>query len=174
MKQLTNFEHTAGATFSDCMAYRYALWREIPGTYVGQPTIAFIGLNPSTATHEETDPTVTRCRNRAKALGYHTFYMLNLFPIRSTDPRGMLKHDMPGGDQIEHEEFITPILQLAKTIICCWGNHGSHMDQDEWMKQLLEREAKSKTFALAVSKGGHPKHPLYLPMNLEPFPWPKR
>ena len=54
------------AIYSDCTAYRYALTR------IWQPSagkVAFVMLNPSTATEVQNDPTVERCERRARALG---------------------------------------------------------------------------------------------------------
>jgi hypothetical protein len=50
----------SGAEFSDCMQWRYKLWRNWKTD--GKSRIAvFCGLNPSTADSVNNDPTVTRC-----------------------------------------------------------------------------------------------------------------
>lgn len=69
--------------FSPCGRYRYTLWREWIG---GEGFVQFIGLNPSTATDTEDDPTIRRCINYAKSWGYGGMCMTNLFAYRATLP----------------------------------------------------------------------------------------
>ncbi len=45
----------SGALFSDDRVYRYALWRTWSPS---QPSVMFIGLNPSTADESQDDPTI--------------------------------------------------------------------------------------------------------------------
>jgi hypothetical protein len=64
------------AIYSDCENYRYALtriWDEAAGK------VAFVMLNPSTATEVQNDPTVERCERRARALGFGAFRVCNIF-----------------------------------------------------------------------------------------------
>jgi hypothetical protein len=71
--------------FSDCEKYRY-VWAD--GWGKGNP-LMFIGLNPSTADENQTDPTVKKCRDWAKEWGYSGIIMCNAFALRSTDPRAL-------------------------------------------------------------------------------------
>lgn len=72
----------SSARFSDCRRYRYTLTRR----FADGPTVAFIGLNPSTADEHADDPTIRRCLGFAKRWGYGELVMLNLYALRSTDP----------------------------------------------------------------------------------------
>ena len=74
------------AVYSDCEAYRYSLTRIWEGA--GQ-RVGFVMLNPSTATETQNDPTVERCERRARALGFGSFTVVNIFAWRDTDPRAM-------------------------------------------------------------------------------------
>ncbi len=58
----------------------------VPGTQQNL-RFFFIGLNPSIADETIDDPTITRCINYAKAWGYGTLLMTNLFAFRSTYPK---------------------------------------------------------------------------------------
>ena len=78
-----------GAILSDCEQYRYRLWREWDRR---QPALGFIMLNPSTANHQVSDPTITRRLQRALAGRYGRLEVVNLFPLRSTDPDGLPSH----------------------------------------------------------------------------------
>lgn len=76
--------------FSPCRTWRYTLervWAPPEGYRGAREVAAFIGLNPSTADEVKNDPTVTRCINYARRWGFHGMFMLNIFALRSTDPR---------------------------------------------------------------------------------------
>ena len=73
--------------FSQDREFRYTLWRQW-GRVV--KTVAFIGLNPSTADEQVDDPTVRRCIRFAKDWGYDAMWMMNIFAFRATDPKVML------------------------------------------------------------------------------------
>jgi hypothetical protein len=131
--------------------------------------LCYIMLNPSTADAEKDDPTITRCIERAKRLGYGGFIVVNLFAYRSTDPTQLWNwHDPigPGND--------ATIIQTASNpatlgVICGWGNHGAMMQRGATVLKLL-RDAGVTPYALRISKTGQPCHPPYLPYSLIPEP----
>ena len=66
------------AHYSPCELYRYDLtriWNE------AAPKLLFIMLNPSTATELKNDPTIERCEQRSKALGYGGFRPATCLPF---------------------------------------------------------------------------------------------
>ncbi|BCJ04510.1 hypothetical protein PRtIB026_A04580 [Pseudomonas sp. RtIB026] len=152
-----------GAIFSECRNYRYLLTR----TWDAKgKRIAFIGLNPSTADESSDDPTIRRCISFAKAWGGGSLLMINLFSLRSTDPKQLyLAIDPIGPDNNKH---IKAIIDSSDIIIAAWGNHGTLLAR---AKDVLEM-ASGKLQALAVTKSGMPGHPLYLPKNSIPKPYP--
>src|SRR3954454_21911255 len=82
------------AVFSKCNRYRYRLdriWDE------ARPPLAFGMLNPSTADHERNDATIERCERRARALGFGSLIVWNLFAFRSTKPSTLKAQDDPIG-----------------------------------------------------------------------------
>ncbi|MDA8965892.1 DUF1643 domain-containing protein, partial [Pseudomonadales bacterium] len=83
------------ADFSPCRTYRYALWRTWDKT---EPYVLFLGLNPSTADETENDPTITRCIDFAKQLGFGGLCMANLFAFRATQPKDLKQAKDPVGD----------------------------------------------------------------------------
>ena len=56
---------------------------------LGERPLVCIGLNPSTAIPDRLDPTLTRVRAVAGLNEYDSFLMLNVYPLRSTDPEGL-------------------------------------------------------------------------------------
>jgi hypothetical protein len=152
--------------FSACRSYRYVLWREWDSS---NPRYAmFIGLNPSTADEIEDDPTIRRCRNYAKYWGYAAFCMTNLFAFCSTNPSALKSHPLPVGD--DNDKWLTQLSAQADVIVAAWGVHGIHRQRDQFVKNLLV----GKLSCLAISKHGHPRHPLYLKRALVPVLWEDR
>jgi hypothetical protein len=93
---MTTVISPAGADFSECRRYRYALWRH--WDWKGpENCVMFVGLNPSTADETKNDKTISNCVGFAKKWGYGGIYMLNLFAFRATDPKDMIVQEDPGG-----------------------------------------------------------------------------
>lgn len=155
----------SGAIFSPCMQYRYSLWRTLTeSTNIG--SFAVLALNPSTADHEQSDPTVTRCINRARDLGYGKFYMLNIFAFRATDPKDMKAAIEPVG--IENDETIRQVVSECSMVVCAWGAHGKYRDRASKVLELLK---DVDLYCLKLTKSGQPQHPLYLSNKLKPTLW---
>jgi hypothetical protein len=157
---------TAGAVFSDCERYRYRLWRVwLPH----KPKVCFVMLNPSTATHEILDPTVTRCQKRAQALGYGGMEVVNIFALRSTDPRGLYDDPEPIGK--ENKSAIYDAVNESQIAICGWGMHGSLHRRGLRVRGFLHTHFPGKSHYLKLNSDGSPAHPLYLPYSLQPVLW---
>lgn len=168
MSELVERQHEAHgvvstAAYSPCEQYRYVLTRtwEQPGNMV-----AFIGLNPSTATEVQDDKTVRRCIGFAKSWGYGSMAMLNIFAYRATDPLVMKKVDDPVGEH--NDAFIEKYIGIAELVVACYGSHCMHRGRFRQVKQLLDGK---RVHHLGLTKDGHPKHPLYLRANLLPQEW---
>ena len=52
----------------------------------GDNVLTVVGVNPSTATREKSDPTATRVENVARNNGFDGFAIVNLYPRRATNP----------------------------------------------------------------------------------------
>jgi len=158
---------SSGAVFSKCGKYRYQLWRMWKGGENGPHKIcAFIGLNPSTATEAEDDPTVRRCINYAKSWGFDGMFMLNAYAYRATDPKEMKKQQDPIGDT--NDEAILVGSVIADAVVCCWGANCQPSRQEDILMAL--DAAGVVPSCLAMTKKGYPKHPLYLKADLKPIP----
>lgn len=163
-------EHLKGdaastAVYSDCENYRYSLTR------IWAPEgkrVLFVMLNPSTATEVQNDPTVERCERRARALGFGSFRVCNIFAWRATDPKDMRAQDDPNGPA--NDAAIVDGCAWADTVICAWGTHGAHRARGPEVETLI-RNACACPMHLGLSKAGHPKHPLYIAYAQNPEPW---
>ena len=69
----------------DCSDIRFALLKE------GKRILYVFGVNPSTATDTYSDRTMTKVINYIKDK-YDGFVMMNLYPLRSTDPSALPKN----------------------------------------------------------------------------------
>lgn len=162
--------HTKGdaastAVYSTCESYRYSLTRV---WQPDAPRVLFVMLNPSTATEIANDPTIERCEQRARRLGFGGFRAANIFALRATDPRDMKSHAAPEGPQ--NAQALEQGAAWADTIIAAWGVHGAHQDQGTRVAARL-RAAGFALHHLGLTKHGHPRHPLYLPYSAQPRPW---
>ena len=154
------------ATYSADERYRYDLTRtwDEAGTRV-----AFVMLNPSTATEIANDPTVERCERRARTLGYGAFRVTNIFAFRATDPRDMRAAADPVGGPA-NDAAIRDAALWAELTVCAWGTHGAHLARGPQVERLLRATGRPLA-TLGLSKGGHPKHPLYIGYAVRPEPW---
>ena len=140
-----------GAVFDDSQAYRYALWR------CWNPeaaTVVFIMLNPSTADAASDDPTIRRCCGFAKAWGYGSVEIVNLFAFRATLPRDLRRSAQPVGN--ENDRYILEAVEAAAKIVVAWGN---------WLgrdRSLLSLLATTPLHCLGINQSGQPRHPLYV------------
>jgi hypothetical protein len=154
---MTNLFENNGAEFSPCRKYRYALWRIWDES---KPLVMFIGLNPSTANEVKTDPTITRVRAFAERWGCGGFYMMNLFALVSPYPKDLARSDDPVGD---NDGWLERIAPKCARIIFAWGNfHETKMREDKIIAMFPHAEA------LIINQNGSPRHPLYVPGDVEP------
>lgn len=162
--------HTKGdansiAIYSDCERYRYALTRIWK---FEASRLVFVMLNPSTATEVQNDPTVERCERRARTLGFGSLQVTNIFAWRDTDPKKMRTAKDPIGPN--NDKTIMEACSWGDQIIAAWGTHGAHLNRGVQVKQIL-RSSDKPVFHLGISKGGHPKHPLYIAYSQKPEKW---
>jgi hypothetical protein len=150
------------AVFSPDRMYRYVLsrrWAE------GPRALIVIGLNPSTADEREDDPTIRRCIGFAKREGCSGLIMLNLFALRATDPMVMRAHPEPVGEL--NDQWIRDLAtREAHVVVAAWGVHGEHRGRGAEVAAKIPN-----LLCFGRTKGGHPRHPLYLRADtaLEPF-----
>jgi hypothetical protein len=140
------------ASFSPCGTYRYELVRR----WGSGPLLRIVMLNPSTATHFRTDPTVTRCCLRARRWGYPGVLIDNLFALCATDPAQLRTNPEPIGRANDHL-LRHPSEPVALTVVA-WGAHGTYRNRAADVLPLLA----GPLHCLGTTRGGQPRHPLYL------------
>lgn len=130
--------------------------------------MAAVLLNPSTADETTNDPTIERVWRRAQRLGFARLDVVNLFGLRSTDPRRLRDHADPVGP--DNDAAILAACRDAALVLCGWGEHGTHRNRAEDVCRLLHR-AGVRLHALGVNAGGAPTHPLYVSYRTPPRPY---
>lgn len=146
------------AKISDCGKYRYTLHRTIYPDAMYEKRCLFIMLNPSTADDKADDPTIRRCMGFAKRHGCTEMTVVNLFALRSTDPKELLKAEDAIGP--ENDLYINEQIDLHQgnhLIIAAWGSNSFAKVR---AKELLIYTGK--VLCLGKTKNGHPRHPLYV------------
>jgi hypothetical protein len=129
-------------------------------------------LNPSTADEHRDDPTIRRCAGFTMAWGYSGFHVLNLFALRATDPRELVKHPEPVG--LLNNLALGRSAAAGRLAIAAWGAASSLPG-----RMLAEREAVIRQLrpdgliCLGLTKDGHPRHPLYVRGDAELVRWPE-
>lgn len=154
-----------GAEFDLSLRYRYRLWRTWDTT---RPAAVFCMLNPSTADAEVEDPTIRRCLGYARAWGAGKLVVVNIFALRSTDPRALYSDPDPVGGRPNDWNIERAAQDDCGWFVCAWGVHGAHRGRGAAVRELVGARAK----CLGLTKDGHPKHPLYLRGDLRPEPMP--
>lgn len=152
------------AIFSPCRKYRYFLRRIWDKS---KPIIVFLMLNPSTADAFKNDPTIRRCWGYAEDWGYGGFIAVNIYALRSTDPKGLKQVEDPIG--IHTDSFIRSAIKGRK-VVCAWGIHANDgkKSRECEIRELLNGH---DAVCFGTTKAKHPKHPLYLKVDekLVPF-----
>lgn len=153
------------AIISECEKYRYELsriWDE------SKDLCAFIMLNPSTADASEDDPTIRRDMGFARSWGFGGIVVFNLFAFRATSPGDLKKAGRPFGQ--ENYNYLLKAIKYPQ-VIAAWGTQAVAVDPnlvEDWTNRLKKA---GNCFHLGLTRGGHPKHPLYLRSDTERTQW---
>jgi hypothetical protein len=153
----------AGAEFDRTRRYRRRLWRRWEQ---GAGIAVFIMLNPSTADAGRDDPTMRRCAGFARDWGFAGFEAVNLYDFRATSPRDLFAARRPCSSA--NDAAIVAAASSADLTVAAWGAHAKP-SRAAAVLELLERE-RMDVHALALTKDGQPRHPLYLRRDRRPFP----
>lgn len=157
---------TSSAALSPDGLYRYSLSR-----VWGRGGMAmFIMLNPSTADANTDDPTIRRCVGFAKSWGCGGVRVVNLYALRSTDPKGLWRALDPVGPDNDHHllDYANESSYKKWPMVAAWGANAKADRVDE----VLNFPGMEALQCLGVTKAGQPRHPLYLRGDSSLSPWP--
>jgi hypothetical protein len=158
----------ASAIISPCGLYRYELRRR----WAFGNSVIFIGLNPSTADASVDDATIKTCVRYAKRWGSGSLIMLNLFALRSRDPKALLKAIDPIGP--ETDDYIRlAMVPRPVHVVAAWGAFPIARERARRIAEIVSVVGRQMTYLSCLVKNadGSPHHPLYLPSDLTPQPY---
>ena len=153
----------------------YSEYRYILGTRGENPLIC-IGINPSTAEPDNLDNTLKSVERIALGNGFDSFIMFNVYAQRATDPDAMEKTYNPLLHR-ENLEAFRYVLSISKKP-AIWAAWGAIIEKRKYLPECVrDMVAAGQEFgatwhcAGAITKKGHPHHPLYLRKDekLKPF-----
>lgn len=153
----------------------YSEYRYILGTRGHHPLIC-IGINPSTAEPDNLDNTLKSVERIALGNGFDSFIMFNVYAQRATNPDAMEKVYNPllHRENLEAFRYVLSISQKP----AIWAAWGAIIEKRKYLPECvrdmvaLGQEYDAAWYcAGAITKKGHPHHPLYLRKDekLKPF-----
>jgi hypothetical protein len=153
----------------------YSEYRYILGTRGKNPLIC-IGINPSTAEPDNLDNTLKSVERIALGNGFDSFIMFNVYAQRATDPNSMEKvcNLQLHKENLEAFRYVLSISDEPAV----WAAWGAIIEKRDYladcvrdMVQVGQEYGASWYCAGAITKKGHPHHPLYLRKDerLKPF-----
>ena len=153
----------------------YSEYRYLLGTRGKNPLIC-IGINPSTAKPDALDNTLKSVERIALGNGFDSFLMFNVYAQRATSPDDMERVYNPALHR-ENLEAFRYILSISDHP-AVWAAWGAIIEKRPYLPDCVrdlvraEEEFGARWYcAGAVTKKGHPHHPLYLRKDekLKPF-----
>lgn len=146
------------AVISDCGRYRYRATRR----WGEGPLLPAILLNPSTMDGNADDPTGRRLAGFARTWGFGGFDLVNMRAFRSPSPKIMRAAIDPfGPDNWMHIEVVVKqAIADDVPVLCAWGSCVDAVNQRLFTLHLQEMGARLQ--CLGKTKGGFPRHPLYV------------
>ena len=111
---------------------------------------------------------------QALAGNYGRLEMVNLFPLRSTDPDGLLAHSAPLGREDIVNAAIMDAIDRCSMVICAWGAHKAAPARAAEVLMIIRLCGRGNLLHhLGINQDGSPKHPLYIAAKVRPHRfWP--
>ena len=164
---------TGGATFSDCGRYRQALTRDWTLAGAAPRAVLFIGMNPSVADADASDPTCHRELMFARDWGFTRYLKGNVLDWRATSP-GDIPHDPALACSPDNIPVLLDMAREAELVVMAYGKlHKRHQGSVAEVLRAVAAVGKPMK-CLGLNKDGSAKHPLYLRKDtpLMAFPLP--
>lgn len=164
----------SSAALSPDGRYRFHLQRMLSPLLDADRVCGFLMLNPSTADSESDDPTIRRCIDFALRWDCTVLQVVNLSPLRATDPEYLIRTGEEPQDVWETNlRYIRQAARDSSIFVAAYGNHGGALGRDRRVLAVL-RSMGVDVYALGLTKAGHPKHPLYVAAETQPRLWMRR
>lgn len=159
------------AILSSCGLYRYRLEREVD-PLLGDKTVAFVMVNPSTADAVEDDATIRKVIGFSRRMGARRVIVGNLFAYRATDIQTLRLAADPVG--IENDRHLRRILGDADLCVAAWGASAKLPPnlRRRWAQfHDIATAAGVPLMCLGTAQDGHPLHPCMIGYDRPVIPW---
>ena len=140
-------------------------------TNKGDNTLIVFGINPSTADKSKPDPTMRRVMGFAERYGFDSFVMLNVYPLRATNPAA-LPQECDAAIHTANIQEIVSVVSLhpeASILLAYGGNINSRKYLRPCLRDIIDalKPYNPKYFQIgtALNRDGSPKHPLMAPYS---------
>lgn len=139
---------------------------------LGAPSLSRLWVvmsNPSIADHKHDDPTIRRVVNFAKREKFRGLAVLNLLPVRATDPvelvRGNAAVTHAGAIEFNRRTYLP--LVAGNPVLVAWGAWARRVYPGLLLEacEALASSKPSHVWCLGKTKDGDPRHPLYVPKS---------
>ena len=183
--ELVTFQRALAAANTPTDAYDIGKWLYAPNFYSeyryrlgtrGKNPLICIGINPSTARPDVLDNTLKSVQRIAMGNGFDSFIMFNVYAQRAPSPDDMERHCNPLLHKENLEAFRYVLSICEKPAV--WAAWGAIIEKRKYLpdcvRDLLaagEDYGARWVCAGAITKKGHPHHPLYLRKDetIKPF-----
>ena len=183
--ELVTFDEALAAANTESDTYDVKKWLYAPNFYSeyryilgtrGENPLICIGINPSTAEPDNLDNTLKSVERIALGNGFDSFIMFNVYAQRATEPDSMERQC----NMTLHQENLKAfryILSISKKP-AVWVAWGAIIEKRDYLADCVRdmvtvglEYGASWYCAGAITKKGHPHHPLYLRKDekLKPF-----
>lgn len=157
-----------GAEFSPCGRYRHALTRDWTPEGETPRAVLFVGLNPSVAGAEVSDPTCHRELTFARDWGYTRYLKANVLDWRATSPRD-IPHDPAIACSPENMRVLKELVEEAETLVMASGKIHKRYAACRDAVLVMLRGAGKPVLCLGHNLDGSAKHPLYIRRETKPI-----
>ena len=183
--ELVTFDEALKAANTPSDTYSVEKWLYAPNFYSeyryilgirGENPLICIGINPSTAEPDNLDNTLKSVERIAKGNGFDSFIMFNVYAQRATDPDAMEKqcNEALHRENLEAFRYVMSISRRP----AIWAAWGAIIEKRGYLPECVrDMAAVGQEYgavwycAGAITKKGHPHHPLYLRKDekIKPF-----
>ncbi|MGD0873979.1 MAG: DUF1643 domain-containing protein [Acidimicrobiales bacterium] len=162
---------TRSWSLSDCTCYRYSL---LDRWGPGERLITWVMLNPSTTDETVDDATTLRAGEFSRRWGYDQMEIVNLFALRTAEPRELSEAEDPVGPK--NLSFVRQAVTRAELVVVGWGDGVDYVPfRPETLDEVVRlRRANTAMLCFGLTNAGQPRHPGSLDRSTIPVVWTER
>ena len=146
---------------------RYVLKKE------GKNPLIVLGINPSTADDVRSDRTMTRVCGFAERMGFDSFVMLNVYPLRTPEIENLPAELNAELHKMNLSHIVDEISKIENPTILV--AHGNSISKKKYLRsclqEIMNELAQFKTAKFIqlgdLTNEGNPRHPLMARADIE-------